>query len=216
MLKFIPYASGSTGNLYEVTDGKTRILLECGVPVTEIQRLTNYSLDKFDHCFVSHKHKDHNHAASKLIERNGHIWLTYGECLTGGNASWINSMLVEAFAVPHSIPCFGFIIKSVAESMVFMTDLSYCPAPFAFSPTIFALECNYANDLIPADCERPESVFGAHMSINTCIETLQANDLSNTREIWLLHISESHGDRDRFVREVQQATGVPTYARIYG
>ena len=207
MLKLIPYASGSTGNLYEVTDGKTRILLECGLPVTEIQRLTSYQLSEFSACFVSHKHDDHNHAAVELEKRG--VDVRYGEGLI---FTTVNDLVVGAFEVPHSIPCYGFIVKAGSESMVFMTDLSYCPAPFAFIPTIFALECNCADDLIPPDCKREESVYGAHMSLDTCIKTLKANDLSKTREIWLLHISRSHGDPERFVKEVQEATSVPTFA----
>jgi hypothetical protein len=50
------------------------------------------------------------------------------------------------------------------------------------------------------------------MSLKQCIATIKANDLSKTREIHLLHLSESHSDEARFVREVQEATGVPTYA----
>jgi len=215
MLKFIPYASGSTGNLYEVTDGKTRILIECGLPVKEIQRLTNYQLSEFSACIVSHGHKDHSKGLNDLKKRIVDCYMGYeifgGHICNGVDGSLIcGDIVIKAFVVPHSVPCYGFIIKSGAESMVFMTDLSYCPAPFAFSPTIFALECSYAADLIPADCPREDSIF-AHMSLDTCIKTLKANDLSKTREIWLLHISQSHGDPERFVREVQEVTGIPTY-----
>jgi len=164
-------------------------------------------LSEFSACFVSHKHDDHNHSAAELEKRG--IDVRYGDGLIFTAA---NDLVVESFEVPHTVPCFGFIIKSGVESMVFMTDLSYCPAPFFFSPTIFALECNYAADLIPEDCNREDSVYGAHMSLDTCIKTLKTNDLSKTRGIWLLHISRSHGDPERFVREVQEATGIATYA----
>lgn len=214
MLKFIPYASGSTGNLYEVTDSKTRILLECGLPIKEIQRLTGHQLSKFRACLVTHQHRDHSASFYSLPDRGVDMFL--GEYIFSYSDSTLPLLTLEAkaFEVPHSAPNFGFIIRSnqTTDTMIFMTDLSYCPAPFDFSPTIFALECNFTEDLIPPNCEREKSVFGAHMSLDTCIKTFKANDLRLTREIWLLHISTEHGDPERFVREVQAATGVPTHA----
>jgi phosphoribosyl 1,2-cyclic phosphodiesterase len=215
-MNIICHASGSTGNLYTIQDCQTKLMIEAGLPIKEINRLTNYSISSYDACLITHRHLDHCKGAEDL-ERYG-IEVQYGSefkqngnpVLFGGN----NPFEVKAFPVPHTVPCFGFIIRHAksGETCVFMTDLSYCPAPFSFSPTIIMAECNYADDLIPSDCAREDSIFGAHMSLDTCIKTLQANDLTKTREIWLLHLSSSHSDEARFVREVQEAIGVPTYA----
>jgi phosphoribosyl 1,2-cyclic phosphodiesterase len=75
-----------------------------------------------------------------------------------------------------------------------------------------ALECNYSSDLIPSNCSRQDRLFSSHMSLKQCIATLKANDLSKCREIHLLHLSADHSDEERFIREVQEATGIPTFA----
>lgn len=221
-MKLTCYASGSTGNLYALEDGQTRLLIEAGLPLKEMQRLTNHTLSTFEACLLSHHHGDHANGAWDMARRGiairaskdtlDYIGMHRTDIISPGVEFSVGAFQVIPFAVPHTVPCFGFIIKSSAESMIFMTDLSYCPSPFLFSPTIFALECNYSADLIPADCPREESIFGAHMSLDTCIKTLKANDLSKTREIWLLHISQRHGDPERFVREVQSEFGIPTFA----
>ncbi len=38
-MKFSALASGSTGNLYTLEDAETRIIIECGLPYKQIQKL---------------------------------------------------------------------------------------------------------------------------------------------------------------------------------
>ena len=211
-MKFKAYASGSSGNLYSVTDGVSKIMIEAGLPYRKIQKLIGHTLSTFDHCIVSHKHKDHCKGAGDLANIMGKLWLTYGEDFHDG-CSLIRGIEVRAVPVPHDVPNYGFIFRSVRdkESLVFITDAFYSPVVFGFSPTIFAIEANYSKDLL-GDCSYQDRVFQSHMSIDQTIKTLKANDLSKTREIHLLHLSESHSDEEMFIKEVQKVTGVMTYA----
>ena len=203
------------GNLYSVDDGHTKILIECGLPIKEMRRLTGHTLSTFDACIVSHEHKDH----SKGFEALEKIGL---DCYMGGyfanettkESLGIETIDIKAFEVPHDVLNYGFMLKSLVdnETLVFITDAFYCHVTFDFSPTIFAIEANYAHDLITPDCPYSDRLIQSHMSLKQCLATLKANDLSKTREIHLLHLSESHSDEERFVREVQEATGIPTYA----
>lgn len=214
LMQFITYASGSTGNMYEVTDGVTRILLECGLPIKEMQRLTGHTLSQFDSCVVSHEHKDHCKGVDALRKLMGHLFVQFGADLGDGGSMLIYGISIKHFNVPHDVENYGFIVKSVRdkESVVFITDAFYCPVVFDFSPTIFAIEANYAHDLITPDCPYSDRLIQSHMSLKQCLATLKANDLSKTREIHLLHLSAEHSDEARFVREVEAATGKPTYA----
>jgi len=49
-------ASGSSGNAYFVSDGKTPLLLEAGIPFKEIQRGLNFRLQELVGCLISHEH----------------------------------------------------------------------------------------------------------------------------------------------------------------
>lgn len=48
-----------------------------------------------------------------------------------------------------------------------------------------------------------ERVVRSHMSL----ETLKTWDLTNTKDITLLHLSERNGDKDLFKRETEATTG---------
>ncbi len=62
MLGIDCFASGSSGNLYRVDDSRTRILIECGVSLKEIQNHLGFSLSACAACLVTHEHKDHSKA----------------------------------------------------------------------------------------------------------------------------------------------------------
>ena len=75
------------------------------------------------------------------------------------------------------------------------------------------IEANYSADtLADADNDpRRARLRRSHMSIENCIKTLKANDLSHCAEIWLIHLSSSNGDAENFKKRVQEETGIPTY-----
>lgn len=209
-MNVICYASGSSGNMYELRDGYTRILIEAGLPIKEMQKLSGYSLSGIDACYISHRHNDHCKGYSGLL--NMGLYVVFAEDLKKG-FDITKNIEVKTFPVPHDVPNYGFMFRSLRdnETMVFITDAFYCPVVFSFGPTIIMIECNYAHDLI-GDCNYSDRLYQSHMSLKQCLETLRANDLSKCREIHLLHLSDDHSDEDRFVREVQELTGVPTFA----
>jgi phosphoribosyl 1,2-cyclic phosphodiesterase len=61
------------------------------------------------------------------------------------------------------------------------------------------------------DLSRAKRTVKSHMSLNTAIEFLKANDLSKLKEVHLLHLSDSNSDEARFKDETQKLTGVPVY-----
>jgi metal-dependent hydrolase (beta-lactamase superfamily II) len=70
MLNFKSYYSGSSGNLYTVDDGRTKILIEAGVSVKKIKEALGFKLSEISFALLSHSHGDHSKAA-KDIGRNG-------------------------------------------------------------------------------------------------------------------------------------------------
>ncbi len=174
-MKLTAYASGSTGNLYSVTDGITSLLLEAGLPLKEMQRITQHTLSNHDACFITHAHRDHCEGAKDLQNTIG-VPVFCSEHTAGtldaftirikaGEIKRINTIEVEPFDVKHFdqktnewMPTLGFHLSSTfdRESIVFITD-TYYSKPRFYKPTIMAIECNYANDLLPEDIiERPK------------------------------------------------------------
>jgi len=56
MIDISVYASGSTGNLIQVSDGKTNLLLECGLPIANVKKHLGFKLSEVSACLLSHAH----------------------------------------------------------------------------------------------------------------------------------------------------------------
>lgn len=219
-MNFTAYASSSKGNLYALEDGQSSILIECGLPYKEMARLLPKPPTSYDSCVISHLHGDHcnKRSAASLLERG--VSVLFGESLRDGVT--FGTIKVKSFEVKHDVPNYGFIFRSSAdgETCVFLIDTFYCPiigSEFG-TPEIVAIECNFMSDIIRG-CNRADRLLGTHMSLEQCIKTLETMDLSQTREIHLLHMSRSyckscgdyHCDEDQCVYDVQDATGVPVF-----
>lgn len=214
-MKFTPYASSSAGNLYSLSDGETDILIECGVTYRKMQQLLPKSPSEYAACVYTHSHGDHYNRLTEMeLRRRGKLVLGGEGFVPGMGNRVVNTIAIRSFDVQHDVPAYGFLLRSIrnGETCIFLIDTFYCPVTPSFSPTIVAIECNYARDLMKPGDDLNDRLFGSHMELGQCIETLLAWDLSRTREIHLLHLSDSRSDEARFIREVQAATGVPTYA----
>ena len=104
------------------------------------------------------------------------------------------------------------------ERLLFIPDTSHVMNRFK-NVTILAIECNHVADILSDNIQEGNipSVVGRrvrrnHMSLDSVIGMLKANDLSRCREIWLLHLSDANSDEARMIRTVQEQTGIPCRA----
>ena len=211
MLTFRPYASSSSGNLYSLSDGHTDLLIECGVTYKQMQMLLPKAPSEYAACVYSHSHSDHfrRDAYTELTRRG--VEVVQGSYCRGGDL--YGTIRAKSFDVKHDVLNCGYIFQGACgESCIFIIDTFYSPGRPKTSPAIVAIECNYARDLMKPGDSLNDRLFASHMELGQCIETLKSWDLSRTREIHLLHLSDSRSDEARFVREVREATGIPTYA----
>ena len=68
MIEIVPLASGSRGNCYHISDGRTPLLLECGIPYKEIQKGLNFRMSELAGCLISHEHQDHCRAVVDMMK----------------------------------------------------------------------------------------------------------------------------------------------------
>ena len=85
-MRFQPFASSSHGNAYLVEDGRTRILLECGLAFRTLQKRLGFSLCELDAVLVTHEHKDHSQSAAELVRRGQTVYMSCGTALALGLA----------------------------------------------------------------------------------------------------------------------------------
>ncbi|HEX3038183.1 MAG TPA: MBL fold metallo-hydrolase [Oscillospiraceae bacterium] len=225
--------SGSSGNCYKISDGKTALLLECGLPLKKIKAGCDWSLADISGCFITHEHGDHIKSANDLMKSGIDVYMTKGTAITGkvetyrlkllnqdgvdtiGNPYYhtvqIGTFSVKPFMVHHdAAEPVGYLIESKAtgEKLLFVTDTFYIDYTFT-GLTHIMCEANFSDEtLADADNDpRRSRLRRSHMSIGNCIKMLQANDLTQCAEIWLIHLSSSNGDAEEFKQRVQAATG---------
>lgn len=220
-MKFEALASSSAGNAYSVSDKDTRILLECGVSHTKLQKLSGFSLSEFQACLVTHEHKDHAKAVQELISRGMVVYMSQGtaEALETDGVELIEDRLqfnvgsfdIVPFTTFHDAKePLGFLIKSRIDGdvLAFATDTVNLRYKFP-GLNILAIEANYDKNILER-CERmPEKVrhriTNSHMEIDTLCDYLRSLDLSQCREIHLLHLSDATSHEGHFINKVSRA-----------
>ena len=130
-------ATGSKGNCYRVSDGKTSLLLEAGIPFSTIQEKLDYRVSEIAGCLISHVHGDHARAAADLVRRGGRVYgpKEVAERCKGVQYIPTMQMLVVGsfgatpFLCNHDAECYGYLIESsvTGERLVYITDTCAIP-----------------------------------------------------------------------------------------
>lgn len=220
-MRFEALASSSSGNAYIVSDNDTRILIECGVSHKKLQKLSGFSISEFQGCLVTHDHKDHAKAVLELISRGMALYMSQGtaEALETDAVNLVEHMeqfnigsfdIVPFTTFHDSKEPLGFLIKSRVDGdvLAFATDTVNLRYKFP-GLNILAIEANYDKAILER-CERmPEKVrhriTNSHMEIDTLCDYLRSLDLSQCREIHLLHLSDATSHEGHFINKVARA-----------
>jgi phosphoribosyl 1,2-cyclic phosphodiesterase len=231
MIEIIPYASGSSGNCYRVTDGRTPLLLECGISYKEIQFGLVFTLSVIAGCLVSHEHQDHCKAVKDLMKAGIDCYMSKGTAEALGISGHrlhiikakqqfrIGTWTVLPFDTQHDAtePLGFLLVNQDGEKLLYATDTYFIRYRFQ-GLTHIMIEANYCMDILKRNVEAglvpkelKSRLLKSHFSLENVKRFLQANNLSRVQEIWLLHLSDGNSDAERFRREIQSLTGKPTY-----
>lgn len=226
-----PIASSSRGNAYLVTDGKTPLLLECGISLKKIMKATDFSLYDVCGCLISHEHGDHSKyireimkigidcyasggTFSKLTDLNGHRMHKIEALKQFQVGSWA----ILPFNTVHDCEePLGFLMQSGAEKLLFATDTAFVKYKFK-GLTHVMIECNNDIEIVNKNVAngsitmaQKNRLIESHFSIDNVRDFIRANDMSNVKEIWLLHLSDRNSDASEFEKEIKALTGVPVF-----
>jgi len=97
------------------------------------------------------------------------------------------------------------------EKLLFATDTFYIKPKFAGLDYIM-IECNYAKDILDKNDTNKKvknRLYSSHFELENVKEFLKANDLSQVKAIYLMHLSDGNSDEIRFKHEIMALTGKP-------
>jgi len=228
-------ASGSSGNSYIIQAGEEKLVLECGIEYKNILKGLNYSIKGVAGCLISHKHLDHCKSHKKIIQNLQKFvapvevlekfeYMSSSKSIVAENKKLISigNFLVMPFSCQHTnsdgSECenLGYLIqhKEIGQ-LLFATDTYYLKYKFKDIDHVL-IECNYSEDTLQVLEQHEQRILKSHMSLETLKETLKTWDLSSTKTITLIHLSKNNGEPERFKREIEALTGIPTYIAVEG
>jgi phosphoribosyl 1,2-cyclic phosphodiesterase len=216
------------GNAYILSNVKEALLIECGVRFDKIKEALNFNLLKVVGCIVTHEHNDHSLAVKDILKASIDVYATKGTHEAMGTAThhrarhilsadtfYVGGFKIKSFDTKHdAAEPVGFMINHLETgNILFLTDSYYSEYTFKDLNNII-IEANYCQTILDRKVQDGSAirmlrdrVIESHMSLATCKETLQANDLSLVNNIVLIHLSDGNSDAKRFKHEVEEQTG---------
>jgi phosphoribosyl 1,2-cyclic phosphodiesterase len=225
------FGSSSKGNCYYITDGKTPLLLECGIRYKDIQKGLNFKMSDVRGCLITHEHGDHIKSLKDILKAGIDCYMSKGTAgviginhhrITPVQAKkqfQIGTWTILPFDVQHDVsePYGYLLVNQEGEKLLFATDTFYIRYKFK-GLTHLLVECNFSlnilNENIASGRVPPvmkKRLMRSHFSLENFKEFLMANDLTKLKEIWMLHLSDTNSDAELFKREISQMTGKPVY-----
>lgn len=227
-MKLKVLASGSKGNCYILESPTGTLIIECGVKYKDILQGLSFNLSEAVGCLISHAHLDHSKSAKDLMKAGIDIYTSKETIealgLAGHRANTvipieqftIGNFKILGFPIEHDVEGLGYLIQYelTGERLLFLTDSYYSKYKFNGLNYIM-IECNYIKETLDQniadgyiDQTMKPRLLQSHFSLENVKEFLKANDLSQCREIILLHLSDRNSDAERMIREIEELTGV--------
>lgn len=220
--------SGSRANGYVLHDDREALVLECGCTYSRCLEAVGFDRRKIVCALVTHEHGDHCRYMEQYLEAAIPILTSKGTVENLAFKRPIRPDVVECFktyelggfkVMPFdtqhdSSEPIGFLIQHDAiGTMLFATDTYYLKYTFD-DLTQIMIECNYDNGILERNVEagviKPfvkDRIKQSHMSLETTISTLKANDISRVNNVVLLHLSSNNSDSDMFKTKVEESVG---------
>ena len=231
-MKLHVLGSSSRGNCYLLRSETTGEVLavEAGVRFNRVKEALGFDIHSIVGCIVTHEHGDHAKYVDDFLRARIPIHMSSGTMhkvidmnatgpipllIEAGAQVKIGGFKVMAFDVQHdAAEPLGYLIHHPeCGTVLFATDTYFLKYKFAGLSNVM-IECNYRLDIlehnIASGTVSPvvrNRIIKSHMSYGTCVETLQANDLSRVNNILLIHLSGDNSNAGEFVRGIHAATG---------
>lgn len=207
-MKLICLGSGSSGNCYILDGGDEALIVEAGLPFMEVKKALDFNIRKIVGVVASHSHKDHSKFSGEYERAGIPVWRPWE---VKADAAFFGKFNVSAFDLVHDVPCFGFYLEHPAMgSLVYASDTEYIKYRFPH-PTHILVEANYSAELVDPDAVNRSHILTGHMSLQTTLDFLTANNSPELMSVTLCHLSSRNADPDRFRWAAGEYVKCPVY-----
>ncbi|MFK8281669.1 MBL fold metallo-hydrolase [Capnocytophaga cynodegmi] len=228
-MKLTILGSNSNGNGYVIQNEDEALILEAGIDVLEAKKALDFNVSKVQGLLITHEHSDHAKYAKKYQQSGFEIFASNGtlkdlkikQNINNANALLPNKLLnignfkVLPFLVKHDVEePFGFLIHhKEMGTLLFMTDTYRVDYQFKDVNHIL-IEANHCKHIIEEEFikgslapARYQRLVNSHLNIQNCLSFLKNNDLSQTSNVVLIHLSDKNSNEEMFIQKTKEAIG---------
>lgn len=235
-MKLICLGSSSSGNCYLLRNRQETLAIEAGVNFKEVKMANDWKVSNIVGCLISHEHNDHAKFLNDFIKNGINVFALNDVYLSKGisNKPFCNRVtplkgfIVGGFKVlpipvNHDVPCIAYAITHRdIGNLLFITDTMMFEYKIPHLDHIM-IEANYSDDILTYNIDNGivpagmrERLLHSHMEIKTTEGFLRSNDLSQAKEVILLHLSANNSNAEEFLTEVSKVAGKPVYVAHRG
>lgn len=227
-------ASSSQGNCILVGDS---LLLDAGVALSAMRRALGLRLTAIESCLVTHEHVDHSRGVPELLKIGVNVYASRGtiealkidpdhhrvNIISDGGPHAAGDWAFWSIPIKHDAQQpLAFVVLSADRSirLLYLTDTAELPewewGVLAFTHVL--IEANHrAKDLrwfIEAGDQKARRVAANHMSLEGALKSLEQLRLAPGCQVWLTHMSATHGHAERFAKDVLRWSGGDVIVRV--
>lgn len=197
----------------------------------KVQKALQYRTRDIAGCLITHEHGDHAKYTDQYLKNGINCYMTKGTkkakkidshrlyTIKAKQETRIGSWSILPFEIEHDAEePVGFLMKSTQGfKVLYLTDTKYCKYSFK-GLTHLMLEVNYIYETMQENVKRglvhqglANRIMESHFSLEYALKLLEANDLSQLQQIYLIHLSNRNSDAQYIKEQVQEISGVPVY-----
>lgn len=213
-MKITNLASGSKGNSTLIETKTKNILIDAGLPLSNLEKRLETKLPKIDILIITHIHGDHIKGINSVIKKhNPKIYTKDPELQEKINIqSNINfdkiiiedNLEIELFPLSHDVPCIGAFIKEEDKELVYITDTGYIKEKLLTkyqNKSVYIIESNYEEELLqngkyPFHLQQRIRSDKGHISNRDTCRYLEKLIGTKTKYICLAHLSEENNKEE--------------------
>lgn len=222
-----PLASSSTANCTHLTNIATgsTMLLDAGLTIPRLRERLAFRVSQLSLVAVTHCHGDHARGVKGLLKAGVTCAMLPETAealgladhhrvmpLAPGESVAVDGWEIRPFEVQHDVPAVGFTVRVNDAHLLYLTDAGKMPEITQVAPfTHVLIEANHRAAELEWRYEAGEQhitrVMNNHLSLEAAMEGVASLALAPGAEVWLTHMSASHGHAVDFQAEMQAALG---------
>lgn len=213
MIKITNLASGSKGNSTLIELDNKNILIDIGLPLSNLEKRLGRPFPKIDILIITHTHTDHIKGINSIIKKQNPVIYTLAtDLIEKTNSTKIrhqnyieeDNLIVELFEVSHDVPCAGVYIKYNEIEVLYITDSGYIKDKILRkynNKDIYIIESNYEEEMLrngkyPYHLKQRIRSDRGHISNEDSCKYLKKLIGDKTKYIMLAHLSEENNSPD--------------------